>query len=169
PKRPLISIVGAQTMDVSCPYCSALALRMTGRELHPSRPDLANMRFHVCRNCDAWIGCVEGSWEPVAPLANAELRRAKQDAHAAVEPIWQAAVAAHNWAPSKARSAAYAWLASEMGLGPKPPRIANFDLKQCEVAILICKHRNADLQKAEQQLRKRFRPWKNYKRRNQPV
>src|SRR3546814_5367725 len=64
--------------EVICPYCCMGALRMTGRELYPAKPEHANKHYFACRNCDAWIGCKDGTWEPVGRLADAALRRAKQ-------------------------------------------------------------------------------------------
>src|SRR3546814_8368090 len=46
-------------------------VRMTGRELYPAKPELANKHYFACRNCDAWIGCKDGTWEPVGRLADA--------------------------------------------------------------------------------------------------
>ena len=132
-------------MAVSCTYCSKPTLRMTGSELHPSRSDLANKHYHVCRNCDAWIGCKGTGWEPSGRLANAQLRRAKQDAHAALEPIWQQAMAEHGWTKSKARNLAYKWIANELDLGPGRPQIGEFDLRQCELVTSICRYRDPDL------------------------
>src|SRR3546814_19957575 len=72
--------------EVICPYCCMGALRMTGRELYPAKPELANKHYFACRNCDAWIGCKDGTWEPVGRLADAALRRAKKRVNDAVEP-----------------------------------------------------------------------------------
>lgn len=131
--------------EVHCPYCERPSMRMTGRELHPTRHDLAEKHFHVCRNCDAWIGCRDGTWEPLGRLANAELRRAKQDVHIALEPIWQSAMTMHNWTKSKARNLAYIWLATEMSIPNGRANIGDFDLDQCKLVKLICAHREADL------------------------
>src|SRR3546814_13964056 len=100
--------------EVICPYCCMGALRMTGRELYPAKPVLANKHYFACRNCYAWIGCKDGTWEPVGRLADAELRRAKQSVHAAVEPTLVNTTAAHSLPKSQARTPAFGWLASEM-------------------------------------------------------
>src|SRR3546814_9411440 len=62
----------AMSNEVICPYCCMGALRMTGRELYPAKPELANKHYFACRNCDAWIGCKDGTWEPVGRLADAD-------------------------------------------------------------------------------------------------
>lgn len=118
---------------------------MTGRELHPYRSDLADKHYHVCRNCDAWVGCKGRTWEPHGRLANAELRRAKQSAHAALEPIWRKAMRQFGWTKSKSRNLAYEWLALEMSLENGRPHIGDFNLDQCQLVISICRYRDADL------------------------
>src|SRR3546814_7965989 len=105
--------------EVICPYCCMGALRMTGRELYPAKPELANKHYFACRNCDAWIGCKDGTWEPVGRLADAALRRAKQSVHAAVEPILVNTMDAHSLPKSQARNLVYGWLAAELEMpGP---------------------------------------------------
>src|SRR3546814_13339400 len=98
--------------EVICPYCCMGALRMTGRELYPAKPELANKHYFACRNCDAWIGCKDGTWEPVGRLADAALRRAKQSVHAAVEPILVNTMADHSLPKSRSeeRRVGQAWV-----------------------------------------------------------
>lgn len=143
--------------EVICPYCQQAALRMTGRELYPRKPELANKHYHVCRNCDAWIGCIDGTWEPIGHLANAELRRAKQDVYAAIEPIYLKAMSENNWTKSLARNLVYGWLATELNMTSGTASIGDFDLKQCQLVLLICNYRDPDL-KAIHDARKISRP-----------
>lgn len=131
--------------EVTCPYCQRPALRMTGSDLHPSRSDLTNNHYWVCRNCDAWVGCHKPGWEPLGRLANAELRRAKQEAHAAFDPIWKNAMSHHGWTMSKARNLAYTWLTDEMNIERSQAHIGEFDLDQCKLTVLICQHREPNL------------------------
>jgi hypothetical protein len=121
------------------------ALRMTGRELYPAKPELANKHYFACRNCDAWIGCKDGTWEPVGRLADADLRRAKQSVHAAVEPILTSVMSTHNLTKSQARAAIYRWIATELDIADGNANIGDFDLKQCEIVLLICDHRKPEI------------------------
>ena len=132
------------TNEVICPYCRMDALRMTGRELYPAKPELANKHYFACRNCDAWIGCKDGTWEPVGRLANAALRRAKQTVHAAVEPILATAMSTHKLTKSQARTAIYRWIATELDIAGGSANIGDFDLKQCGIVLLICEHREPE-------------------------
>lgn len=118
---------------------------MTGRELHPSRSELINKHYHVCRACDAWAVCTDGTWEPIGPLANPELRRARQEAHAALERIWENAMRENDWSKSKARNLTYIWMSDEMSIDQKDLQIGRFDLPRCNLLLLIEKHRTPDL------------------------
>jgi hypothetical protein len=120
-------------------------MRMTGLQLFPARVDLREKHYHVCRNCDAWVGCKDVTWEPIGRLANAELRRAKQAAHTALQKVWTAGAEQYGWTKSKARNLAYGWLCSEMGMRAGTANIGDFDLEQCELVALICQHRDPDL------------------------
>lgn len=131
--------------EVFCPYCDQPALRMTGRELYPAKPILANKHYHVCRNCDAWIGCKDGTWEPNGRLADSDLRRAKQDAHAAIDPICLKAMKDHDWSKNLARNVVYEWLAAELDIPGRVITLGDFDLRQCELVLLICQHRDPEL------------------------
>lgn len=145
------------TNEVICPYCHMGALRMTGRELYPAKPELANKHYHVCRNDDAWIGCVDGTWEPLGRLADLDLRRAKQSVHAAIEPICAKAIAEHGWSKAYARNIVYGWLATELDVRGTA-NIGEFDLKQCELVLLICEHRTPDLKAIASQRPPAHRP-----------
>jgi endogenous inhibitor of DNA gyrase (YacG/DUF329 family) len=93
---------------VYCPYCGKPALSVTGEKVYPHRKDLWKKQFFLCSPCEAYVGCHEQSGKPLGRLANAELRRAKKDAHSAFDPSWQSC--------SVTRTEAYAWLAEAMHL-----------------------------------------------------
>lgn len=122
--------------DVRCDYCDRLAVRVTGRSVYPRRPDLAHKAFWFCRECDAYVGCHPGTTMPLGRLANAELRRAKQQAHAAFDPIWKS--------KDKKRGEAYEWLAGELGISKDNCHIGMFDVETCKRVIEICANRNPD-------------------------
>jgi len=64
-------------------------------------------------------------------LANAELRAARNRAHAAFDPIWRSG--------EMSRRKAYAWLGDQLGLPVKRVHIAEFDLATCSKVVSVCK------------------------------
>lgn len=125
-------------MTCKCPYCKQPAQLVTGSSIYPHRPDLWNLRFWKCEPCDAYVGChkkgayfyvggakiVSDGTIPLGRLANAELRMAKSEAHAAFDPLWRDG--------GMTRSAAYKWLAHKMGLPAGECHIGEFDVAQCK-------------------------------------
>lgn len=73
-------------------------------------PEECDKQFYLCAPCDAYVGCHQGTTNAPGRLANTELRAAKMAAHAAFDPLWQSG--------AKKRGAAYAWLATALGLDP---------------------------------------------------
>lgn len=116
---------------MKCPYCGALATKATGADLYPHRPELAGKRFMRCVPCDAMVGCHDTSGKPLGTLANAPLRRARQQAHAAFDPIWR-----RRQLP---RQKAYEWLARKLGLRRHECHIGLFDESQCARVVETCR------------------------------
>jgi hypothetical protein len=100
--------------------------------VYPHRSDLHAKRFWLCAQCDAYCGChPDGS--PLGMLANADLRAARREAHAAFDPLWRRG--------AMTRSQAYAWLARGMGLDMRDCHVGRFDAKQCARVIELCEAR----------------------------
>jgi hypothetical protein len=78
------------------------------------------------------VGCHKGTTLPLGRLANAELRKAKMDAHAAFDPMWR------NGAMSRGR--AYGWLAKQLGIDKKRCHIGYFSLEECRRVMEVCGH-----------------------------
>lgn len=131
-----------------CPYCSKPSTLVNGDAIYPNRRDLALLKYHRCEPCQAHVGChrvgaftfkndkktVSDGTLPLGRLANAELRAAKQAAHAAFDPIWQ-----DNGRP---RRAVYAWLANKLGLSFDDTHIGEFDVARChQVRELALRYR----------------------------
>ncbi|MDB5885978.1 MAG: hypothetical protein JWR74_2149 [Polaromonas sp.] len=136
----------------TCPYCQAPAQLVNGQAIYPHRPDLAGLRFWSCAPCRAYVGCHKaGAYTTIGGnkvisdgtlalgrLANAELRRAKQAAHAAFDPCWQGG--------GVPRRRAYAWLAEQMGLKVADMHIGELDVEQCERVVRVCRdHAGSDV------------------------
>ena len=94
----------------------------------------------LCRPCGAWVGCHKNSKRhiPLGRLANAELRQAKIDAHAAFDPLWKAVAQRDGINPCHARNRGYGWLAKEMGLDRQEAHIGKFDADQCRRVVVLC-------------------------------
>jgi hypothetical protein len=112
-----------------CPYCNNEAQLVSGDVIYPHRPDLRSKAFYLCRQCGAYVGCHPGSVRPLGRLANAELRSAKIAAHEAFDPL----LLNHE-----SRSAAYRWLAQQLGINRADCHIGMFDVNQCRRVVEIC-------------------------------
>lgn len=127
-------------MNVICPYCNRSAVLVTGSVIYPHRPDLVAKRFWYCATDKAWVGVHPPSkrWnptglKPLGRLANAELRAAKQKAHAAFDPIWKSG--------RMHRTEAYAWLAGEIGLAVADCHIGELDVDGCKAVVAAVERR----------------------------
>lgn len=120
-------------MNVVCNYCQRPALLVTGKTIYPHRPDLYQLQFWNCDPCGAWVGCHKGTIKPLGRLANAELRQAKQEAHNAFDPFWRS----NGFHGQKLkRSAAYKWLAKQLGV--ERIHIGECDVETCRRVVKIC-------------------------------
>lgn len=110
---------------VQCPYCDNQAELVQGKEIYPYPGSPQNGMYWLCRPCKAWVGTHKNSprFAPKGSLANAELRKARQAAHAAFDPIWNENL--------MKRTEAYSWLANELGLKVNRCHIGFFDVAQC--------------------------------------
>ena len=115
---------------MECPYCKETVKITTGKEIYPHRLDLYSKNFYQCKNCDARVGCHNGTTKPLGRLANAELREAKSMAHKAFDPIWRFG--------NKSRKAVYAWLAKELKIDKHKCHIGMFDVCDCKRTIQVC-------------------------------
>lgn len=112
-----------------CPYCGG-ATRLVDSAVIYGR---SYGQAWVCERypeCDAYVGCHKGTDKPLGRLANAALRQAKQQAHAAFDPLWQSG--------AMTRAAAYEWLAAQVGVDVEDCHIGFFDLAQCARVVMVC-------------------------------
>ena len=115
-------------MNVRCDYCGRAAELVDGKVIHGRKN---GGKYYLCRPCMAYVGCREGTDEPVGRLANAELRNAKKALHTAFDRLWK-----HGRFRGY-KGVAGDWLAQKMGLPPGGARISMFDVEQCRRAIRI--------------------------------
>jgi len=118
-----------------CPYCSKQAKLVTGDQIYPSWPDLAELNFYLCDSGheSAYVGCHPGTTQPLGSLANKKLRQVRSQAHKVFDPIWKS--------KQMTRSQAYCWLAERMSISPSECHIGMFDVSQCQKVIQICLNR----------------------------
>lgn len=123
---------------VNCDYCGNPAKLVKGSVIYPHRPDLSKLSFWQCEPCRAYVGCHKNSNAiPLGRLANAELRKAKNRAHAAFDPLWKSG--------KMKRSYAYQWLSEQLGIAGKDCHIGMFDVDMCNRVIKIISNREPSL------------------------
>lgn len=111
--------------EVICQYCNKPAELVDGKAIYPHRPDLYRLKFWQCKPCGAYVGTHKGSsGQPLGVLADAELRKAKSEAHARFDPIWRES--------EVTRSQAYRMLSRYLGVSAKRCHIGMFDVKTCK-------------------------------------
>lgn len=112
-----------------CPYCGKPTEIRDSREIYGRSYGLAL----ICSGfpaCDSYVGCHQDSGLPKGTLANAELRIARKQAHAAFDPLWRRPgdKRAH-------RQRAYAWLTAATGIPADDCHIGMMDVARCRLVI----------------------------------
>ena len=116
-----------------CPYCWAPTALVDSAEVYRGK---SYGPIHLCRDCNAYVGCHKGTFTALGRLANASLRRKKMDFHAALDPIWKSG--------KMGRNELYGWLAGRMGIDRELCHGGMFDEQQCDEAIRILKNFGVD-------------------------
>lgn len=98
----------------------------------------------ACPPCQAYVGCHDGTENALGRLANAELRQAKIEAHAAFDPLWKTKMEREGCSKSHARKAGYKWLAEQLGIPYKKCHIGEMDVGQCARVVEICNARRRE-------------------------
>ena len=133
--------------SILCPYCGNPARLVNGSEIYKFRKDLAFLKFWKCGPCDSYVGChkqgaivqtesgnvVSDGTMPLGRLANAELRKAKSDAHMAFDVFWK-----YEDNKGKARRDAYKRLARALGIKFTECHIGSFDVAMCKRVLAVC-------------------------------
>ncbi len=63
-----------------------------GGEMYPHRPDLLSLPFWRCEGCGNFVGChhkTKNRTEPLGCIPTPELKSARKELHALIDPIWQ--------------------------------------------------------------------------------
>lgn len=114
-----------------CPYCGNKAKLVNGTVIYPHRQDLFHKNFWLCHPCGAYVGTHKNSrtFTALGRLANAELRKAKIEAHAAFDPLWQSG--------DMERREAYAMLSEKLGISRNSCHIGMFDVDMCQRVVEV--------------------------------
>lgn len=73
---------------MTCPYCGKEAPWVPNEEVYGRRFGKSYMCYY-CKPCNAYVGCHQNTRQPLGTMANAQLRKARMKAHAAVDPLWK--------------------------------------------------------------------------------
>lgn len=128
-------------MIPKCPVCNQDAVRVTGREIYPRRPDLYSKIFFRCdTHQDHYVGTHEKTKEPLGVLADAEHRLLKMKCHSIFDPHWLPSN--HDRGRRAMRMKCYARLATEMNLTIGETHFGMFTKEQCKQALELIKKWN---------------------------
>lgn len=129
-------------MSLTCPYCGMTAVRVDSAEVYGGRSfgDI----LKCPGSCDAYVGVHQTSGKPLGTLANAELRKWRQKAHAAFDPLWhrklqkRRAERGEGYRKVWARGSGYKWLRLQMGMSAKECHISMMNVEQCKQVVEVC-------------------------------
>jgi hypothetical protein len=113
-----------------CVECGGRGRPVSGDVVYPHRTHLHKKIFYLC-DCGAYVGSHEKSGEPLGYPCGYDSRRARNRAHAAFDPLWECKLFPD-------RRAAYAWLASAMGIDPLICHIAKMGLSDSNRVTRLC-------------------------------
>jgi hypothetical protein len=77
--------------DIWCCECKGTvkARLTTGKEVYAHRPDLHTNAFWICDTCHNYCGVHKVNKNPLGNIATPELRRARQNIHTILDPLWK--------------------------------------------------------------------------------
>ena len=116
-----------------CPHCAGNVKLMSNSVIYNGTEYGKWPYTYICQRegCRAYVGCHPNTFIPLGTLATAPIRDARKKAKAAFNPLWESG--------QMSRSAAYAWLATQLGLKDKETcHIGWFDVATCNRVVEIC-------------------------------
>lgn len=118
-------------MKIYCCTCECeIEARLTdGTEIYAHRSDLHNLPFWKCDKCNNFVGChhkTKNRTKPLGCIPSAEIKNARKQIHAILDPIWQSGV--------MDRKTLYAKLTDKLGR-----QYHTADIRSLEEARLIYK------------------------------
>lgn len=118
-----------------CPYCKANTDFVDSKVIYGRSYGMV----YLCNPCKAWVGIHKGTDKALGRLANAELRRAKGQAHMYFDQLWKRKMLKHNLNKKTARGRAYKWLSESLGVPFELTHIGMFDVDMCKKVVELCK------------------------------
>lgn len=118
--------------DLLCPVCGSGAVLKDSKIIYHGK---SYGFVWVCKNypkCDTYVGCHKGTVTPLGELADYELRRWRNKAHAVFDPLW---LKERN--KGKKRTEVYEEIGIQMG--KIPLHIAECNVEECKQLIEIIK------------------------------
>ena len=117
---------------MKCNYCGEPVELVIGEDIYPHLKYLHKRWYWKCTNCNAYVGTHinSKSHKPLGILANARLRRARMDAHIAIDAMWKGK-------DNTSRTDVYYWLADKLGLHITNCHIGQFRFKRCNKVVKI--------------------------------
>ena len=119
----------------NCPHCASAVELVNNSEIYGRSYGEWPWAYRCTDDdCDSYVGLHPFTSIPLGTLANAELRKARKDAKAAFNPIWQSG--------EMTRSEAYGWLAGALRIeNAEECHIGWFDLVMCRQVTRQCYRR----------------------------
>lgn len=127
-----------QNIEPVCIECGKMGVMTTGEAIYPHRPDLWSKPFFRCE-CGAYVGAHPGTEIPLGYPAGPATRRARNDAHAAFDPLWKAKAARDGIGKGKARGLGYAWLSRTLGIEPAACHISHMSAADALRVVAACR------------------------------
>lgn len=130
-RRALRRVKDAFPVPTSCNCCGGTRVHLVeNSEIYGGRSYGDWPYAYLCRDCYAYVGLHPATDLPLGTLADKPLREARTRCKKPFERIWR-----EGWL---SRVAAYAWLASQLGLPVSECHFGLFDAARCEQARLVC-------------------------------
>lgn len=120
-------------VNIKCPYCGSRALLRPSSVVYGTKAVDPAAPYYVCAHfpiCDAYVAAHKKTCLPMGTLANAELRRKRIQAHAALDCLWESGL--------MSKKQAYLWLQAKLGLPEQEAHIGRFSTFRCEQVIQLC-------------------------------
>lgn len=120
-------------VNTKCPYCGSRALLRPASVVYGPKASVPAAPYFICARypaCDAYVAAHKRTRLPMGSLANAELRRKRIQAHAALDRLWESGL--------MSKKQAYLWLQAKLGLPGEETHIGRFSTFRCEQVIQLC-------------------------------
>lgn len=122
-----------------CIECKIPAVKAYGSEVRPRIKAAAHLRYWVCPECGAYVGCHKPvgryrkkPWVPLGHPASRSVRKLRKQVHQLMDPIWfSGEFEGDQQRQQRARRLLYRYLAANMGLALRDTHIGFFDAHKC--------------------------------------